>query len=31
LLGAICHFAGVAITSRRKIRLRRSSLWLTAT
>ena len=30
MLSALCHFAGVAITSRRKIRLRRSAAWLTA-
>ncbi len=31
LLGALSHFAGVALTSRRKIRLRRSGVWLAAT
>lgn len=31
LLGALCHFAGVAITSRRQVRLKRSAMWLTAT
>ena len=29
LLGALCHFAGVAMTSRRKIRLSRSAVWVT--
>jgi PAS domain S-box-containing protein len=30
LLGALCHFMGVAVTSRRKIRLKRPIAWLTA-
>lgn len=30
LLSGMCHFTGVAITSRRKIRLRHSATWLTA-
>jgi PAS domain S-box-containing protein len=30
LLSALCHFTGVAITSRSSIRLRRSAMWLTA-
>ncbi len=30
LLSALCHFTGVAITSRRKTRLRRSAAWPTA-
>ena len=30
LLSALCHFAGVAITSRRTLRLRHSAAWLTA-
>ena len=29
LLSGLCHFTGVAIASRRKIRLRRSATWLT--
>ena len=30
LLSALCHFTGVAITTRLRIRLRRSAVWLTA-
>jgi hypothetical protein len=30
LLGALCHFIGVVITARHKIRLRRSAAWLMA-